>query len=313
MVVLPRSPEIHRLLQRELDASPGGAVVFAASRKRCEEIDGFLRDMGWPSAHFHAGLDPGVKKEVQRAFIAGDLRVIVATNAFGMGVDKPDVRIVIHADIPGSLENYLQEAGRAGRDRQDSRCVLLYDEADVETQFGLAARSQLSRRDIAGILRALRRSPREEHRVVVTPEISPTTTSTPIEAENPDADTSPHPSRERARPLRAARDENHRVFPGSLRIGSLAEAERWRQPVGRHAGGTWNSSRLINADDDEGISTDTLMLQLGLSQDSSDAAPAQQLGIVSNDLASRAAARGVMDRPPFRASAQLGRPCSTCC
>ncbi len=292
-----KSPEIHRLLQRELDASPGGAVVFAASRKRCEEIDGFLRDMGWPSAHFHAGLDPGVKKEVQRAFIAGDLRVIVATNAFGMGVDKPDVRIVIHADIPGSLENYLQEAGRAGRDRQDSRCVLLYDEADVETQFGLAARSQLSRRDIAGILRALRRysARTKSTEVVVTPGeiLADDDIDTSIEAENPDADTKVRTAiawLERARFVQ--RDENHtRVFPGSLRIGSLAEAEKRLARADlsddmrrRHLELV---GALINADDDEGISTDTLMLQLGLpSQDCIRMLhQLEQLGIVSNDLA----------------------------
>ena len=74
---------------------------------------------------FHAGVPPETKKNVQQSFIGGELRVIAATNAFGMGIDKPDVRLVVHADIPGSLENYLQEAGRAGRDQQAARCVLL--------------------------------------------------------------------------------------------------------------------------------------------------------------------------------------------
>jgi ATP-dependent DNA helicase RecQ len=73
-----------------------------------------------------------------------------------MGIDKPDVRLVIHADIPGSLENYLQEAGRAGRDRMAARCVLLYTAEDVERQFGMSARSRLTQKEIQAILRSLR-------------------------------------------------------------------------------------------------------------------------------------------------------------
>ena len=96
------------------------------------------------------------KRKVQEAFIRGDLDVIAATNAFGMGVDKPDVRLVIHLDTPGSLENYLQEAGRAGRDQAPARCVLLYDEADLEVQFRLLKNARLTQGDIQSILRALR-------------------------------------------------------------------------------------------------------------------------------------------------------------
>ena len=73
-----------------------------------------------------AGCSPRRKRRIQDRFHHGDLRVIAATNAFGMGIDKPDMRLVIHADIPGSLENYLQEAGRAGRDRDACACVLLF-------------------------------------------------------------------------------------------------------------------------------------------------------------------------------------------
>ncbi len=294
---------IHRLLEKEFGPAKavdrqGGAVVFAARRKSAEEIAGFLKDMGWPCAHFHAGLDAGLKKDVQHAFIAGDLKVIVATNAFGMGVDKPDVRIVIHAEIPGSLENYLQEAGRAGRDQAASRCVLLYDEEDVEAQFSLSARSRLSRRDIAGILRTLRSySTRTKNtEIIVTPGeiLADESLDIAIEAENPDADTKVRTAiawLERARFLE--RNENHiRVFPGSLRVSSLeAAAERLSRATSlsdetRHK--YLNLiSLLINARDDEGISTDELMLALGVNSQEVIRLLHQleQLGILSNDVA----------------------------
>ncbi|HLD68083.1 MAG TPA: RecQ family ATP-dependent DNA helicase, partial [Pseudomonas sp.] len=149
-------PRTHQLLNDELGRQDGGAVVFVSSRKNAEELSDFLRGQSWACRHFHAGLQPHEKKDIQDAFKAGSLRVIVATNAFGMGVDKPDVRLVVHANIPGSLENYLQEAGRAGRDQLQARCVLLYDQQDIETQFGLSERSKLSLADIQQILRKVR-------------------------------------------------------------------------------------------------------------------------------------------------------------
>lgn len=293
---------IHRLLLAEFGepakaGREGGAVVFAATRKSTEEIAGFLKDMGWACAHFHAGLDAGLKKEIQHAFIEGELKAIVATNAFGMGVDKPDVRIVVHAEIPGSLENYLQEAGRAGRDRQESRCVLLYDEQDVEAQFSLSARSRLSRQDIAGILRALRRyaGKTRSTEIVVTPGeiLADDDLDTSIEADNPDSDTKVRTAiswLERARFLE--RNENQtRVFPGSLQVPTLEEVEK------RLAKANLSDdlrrkylalvSLLINARDDEGISTDELMCALGETADNVIRMLHQleQMGILSNDLA----------------------------
>ncbi len=103
---------IHQILTADLlTYEPGGAIVYCATRRQAEEIAEFLRNKDVAAEHFHAGLPPETKKSVQQRFIGNELRVIAATNAFGMGIDKPDVRLVIHADIPGSLENYLQEAG----------------------------------------------------------------------------------------------------------------------------------------------------------------------------------------------------------
>ena len=148
---------IHQILTSDLPGDvPGGYIVYCATRRQAEHVAEFLQEKGVESEFFHAGLPPETKKQVQQRFIGGELQVIVATNAFGMGIDKPDVRLVIHADMPGSLENYLQEAGRAGRDQQRARCVLLYTKEDVERQFGMSARSRLTRREIHGVLRALR-------------------------------------------------------------------------------------------------------------------------------------------------------------
>ena len=146
---------------------PGAAVVYGSTRRRVEELAQSLARLGWAAAAFHAGLPAPEKRQIQDSFVAGELRVICATNAFGMGVDKEDVRLVVHVDIPGSLENYVQEAGRAGRDRAPARCVLLYDEQDVEDQFRLAARGELSRADIVEILRGLRHARRDQDGCVV--------------------------------------------------------------------------------------------------------------------------------------------------
>ena len=135
--------DVHQILMADLPPDqPGGAIVYCATRRQTQELAEFLQEKGIEADFFHAGVPPETKKNVQQSFIGGELRIITATNAFGMGIDKPDVRLVIHADIPGSLENYLQEAGRAGRDQQTARCVLLYTQDDVERQFGMSARSQ---------------------------------------------------------------------------------------------------------------------------------------------------------------------------
>lgn len=108
----------------------GAAIVYCRSRKHTKEIAALLNKNGIKSTFYHAGLLPTVKDERQRAWQNDETRVIVATNAFGMGIDKPDVRMVIHIDCPDSLEAYFQEAGRAGRDGNMAYAVLLYDPSD---------------------------------------------------------------------------------------------------------------------------------------------------------------------------------------
>ena len=113
-----------------LSSVGGCSIVYARSRKRTKEIADLLKSNGISSTFFHAGLEPSVKDERQNAWQNDEVRVIVATNAFGMGIDKPDVRLVIHYDCPDSLEAYFQEAGRAGRDGNKSYAVLLYNNSD---------------------------------------------------------------------------------------------------------------------------------------------------------------------------------------
>ena len=113
-----------------LESVKGCAIVYARSRRRTKELAELLCEAGISATFYHAALDTTVKDQRQRDWQEDKVRVMVATNAFGMGIDKPDVRVVIHIDCPDSLEAYFQEAGRAGRDGQKAYAVLLYNDAD---------------------------------------------------------------------------------------------------------------------------------------------------------------------------------------
>lgn len=299
--VVPTTPgekftHLFRVLEEYLPAdTPGGAIVYCATRKQTEDVGEFLRAKGLAAEHYHAGLPPESKKTVQQRFIHGELRVIVATNAFGMGIDKPDVRLVIHADIPGSLENYLQEAGRAGRDRAPARCVLLFSTADVERQFGMSARSRLTRREIQAVLRAVRRldgKKKSGGEIIATAgEILAEEEAGAFERDSATDDTRVRTALswlEESALL--SREENRvQVFPSSLRITTLEEArhrlgkvpEQYRRRLLALVDG------LMAADADQGISTDELMGCSGLSAEDVRRAlyDLERLGIASNDTA----------------------------
>ena len=289
---------IHQILMNDLPPdAPGGAIVYCATQRQTEEAAEFLQNKELAADYFHSALSPETKKSVQQSFIAGELRVIAATNAFGMGIDKPDVRLVIHADIPGSLENYIQEAGRAGRDRQMARCVLLYAKDDVERQFSLSARSRLTRREIHGVLRALRNLDRKKR---LSGEVVATAGEVLDEDEEKvfERDSATDDTRVRTavswleEAVLLTREENRvQVFPSSLRVNSVKEV---RSRLAKASGTADYRQRLLriaealmDADPDEGISTDDLMGVSGLSAEGVRSAlfDLESLGIASNDTA----------------------------
>ena len=128
--VVRRATDKREELIHILNSVKGCTIVYARSRRRTKEVSDMLNEAGISATFYHAGLDSTVKDERQKDWQSDKTRVMVATNAFGMGIDKPDVRLVIHIDCPDSLEAYFQEAGRAGRDGRKAYAVLLYNDAD---------------------------------------------------------------------------------------------------------------------------------------------------------------------------------------
>lgn len=304
---------VHQILCADLPPSAaGGAIIYCATRARTEQIASFLVDKGISAAHFHSAIPPETKKDVQHRFIRGDLKVIAATNAFGMGIDKPDVRLVIHADIPGSLENYLQEAGRAGRDQNAARCILLYTPEDVERQFAMSARSRLTQREIQAILKSLRRLDRrrrgQEEVIATAGEILVEEEEGAFRRDSATDDTRVRTAiswLEEAELLQ--RDENLvQIFPSSLRVATLAEA---RQKIELAAVVEPVRGQLlkivevlINADADDGVTTDELMTASGMGPDAVRLALDQleRLGIASNDTVLTAYVHAGVERSSWK-------------
>lgn len=261
--------QVDELLRAHLKpGQPGSAVVFRSRRDYTELTAQGLREQGWQAEHFHAGITPFEKKRIQDAFIEGRIQVICATNAFGMGIDKDDVRLVIHADTPGSLENYLQEAGRAGRDGKDSRCVLLYNEEDCEAQFRLGALSELGRRDIAQLLRGIRKAARGREEVVLTSGelLRDEEVDCRIDPGGMMADTQVRTAiawLERAGFVE--RNENcTSVFQARLLVKSLTDAERRIRELGISSPNArlWMAilEKIINAEPDHPLTVDSIAL-----------------------------------------------------
>ena len=138
-----------------LNKVQGSAIVYCKSRKRTKEIAELLQLQNIIANFYHAGLPQEERNKRQEDWIKNKTRVVVCTNAFGMGIDKPDVRSVIHADVPDCLENYYQEAGRAGRDGEKSFAVLLYDDNDITELEGLAAIRYPSLDDIKNVYQSV--------------------------------------------------------------------------------------------------------------------------------------------------------------
>nr|MCH9699737.1 UvrD-helicase domain-containing protein [Gammaproteobacteria bacterium] len=251
------------------DHETGSAIIYCAKRSQTEEIAEFLTSQDWQVEAFHAGKNVAEKKHIQENFISNNTRVITATNAFGMGIDKEDVRLVIHADIPGSLENYLQEAGRAGRDQQLAECVLLFDENDIDTQFKLSASSQLNQRDISQILKGLRKTRKDKfgNVVVTTGELLQNEiVETSFEADDHNAATKVITAvswLERAGFIQ--RNENKtQVFQGRPLVKNLQQAEKKIADLSlsQYQQKRWLAilEALFNADSDDGFSAHELAL-----------------------------------------------------
>ena len=143
---------------RILADSEGSGIVYTATVRAVKELTRMLQDQGFAAAAYHGQLKASERAENQDRFMAGELKVIVATNAFGLGIDKPDIRFVVHHHAPSTIEAYYQEAGRAGRDGQPARCTLLYDATDKALHRFFQANRYPSGEDLVNAHHALKRA-----------------------------------------------------------------------------------------------------------------------------------------------------------
>ena len=175
---VPGEPEKYQLLTKQLEQLTGKGIVYAGARRQTEEIAEYLKRDGYRVDFYHGAREESERTRVQDAFFEDTttgIEIVVATNAFGMGIDKPDIRYVIHWTIAGSLEHYYQEAGRAGRDGEDSQCILFFCSGDRRLQEYFMEQSAPNKPDLLQLLRLVENSPSvSKFRLVKAQEIEST-------------------------------------------------------------------------------------------------------------------------------------------